>query len=149
MSPKKNDTDSLVADPDCSSGGCEPPMGDSLEAPKRPRSAAQLAAFERARAKRAENLKKKNEIEPEAEEKTPEPEPEAPAPPARRPRKTRSDKGKPRGFLVRNKQVKEPRVKYEDYSDDEDYSNDEDYRHNEDYRHDAQPANLYSHFLIV
>ena len=34
---------------------------DSLEAPKRPRSASQIAAFEKAKAKRAENLSKLSE----------------------------------------------------------------------------------------
>ncbi len=45
-----SNSDSVVGDGAVSMGN------DSLEAPKRPRSAAQIAAFEKARAKRAENL---------------------------------------------------------------------------------------------
>ena len=52
---------------------------DGFEAPKRPRTAAQIAAFEKARAKRAENLAKKVEKKPAPElelEPTPPPAPE-------------------------------------------------------------------------
>ena len=91
---------------DSSAGDREAPVGDvGFEAPKRPRSAAQIAAFEKARAKRAENLAKKVEKKP-----APEPEPEPTPPPAPEPmaasspaprRKPRSDAGKRRGRLVR------------------------------------------------
>ncbi len=50
-----SNSDSVVGDGTVSVGN------DSLEAPKRPLSAAQIAAFERARAKRAENLSKLSE----------------------------------------------------------------------------------------
>ena len=88
---------------DSSTGDRETPVGDAgFEAPKRPRTAAQIAAFEKARAKRAENLAKKVGKKP-----APEPEPEPPAPepvatPTPEPkRKPRSDAGKRRGRLVR------------------------------------------------
>jgi hypothetical protein len=48
-------SDSVVGDGAVSVGK------DSLEAAKKPRSAAQIAAFEKARAKRAENLSKLSE----------------------------------------------------------------------------------------
>ena len=93
---------------DSSAGDREAPVGDAdFEAPKRPRTAAQIAAFEKARAKRAENLAKKVSKAPAP---TPEPEPEPEAPPAPEPvvpptparrRKPRSDAGKRRGRLVR------------------------------------------------
>ena len=75
-------------------------MGDAgFEAPKRPRTSAQIAAFEKARAKRAENMAKKVEKNPAPE---PEREPEPVATPAPAPRrKPRSDAGKRRGLLVR------------------------------------------------
>jgi hypothetical protein len=58
---------------DSCAGDWEPPVGDvGFEAPKRPRTAAQIAAFEKARAKRAENLAKKVGKKPALE---PEPEP--------------------------------------------------------------------------
>ncbi len=85
-----------------STGDRESPMGDGFEAPKRPRTAAQIAAFEKTRAKRAENITKKSGKKP-----APEPEPEPPATepvatPAPEPkRKQRSDAGKRRGRLVR------------------------------------------------
>ena len=81
-------------------------MGDAgFEAPKRPRTLAQIAAFEKALAKRAENLAKKVEEKP-----APKPEPEPTPPHAPEPvttpapaprRKPRSDTGKRRGRLVR------------------------------------------------
>ena len=76
-----------------------------FEALKRPRTAAQIASFEKARAKRAENLAKKVEEKP-----APEPEPEPTPPRASEPvatpapdpcRKPRSYVGKRRGRLVR------------------------------------------------
>ena len=87
---------------DSSTGDRETPVGDAgFEAPKRPRTAAQIAAFEKARAKRAENLAKKVGKKP-----APEPEPEPPAPepvatPEPKRRMKRSDAGKRRGRLVR------------------------------------------------
>ena len=85
---------------DSSAGDREAPVGDAgFEAPKRPRTAAQIAAFEKARATRAANLAKKVEKKP-APEPEPEPEPVAAPPPAPR-RKPRSDAGKRRGRLVR------------------------------------------------
>ena len=75
------------------------------EAPKRPRTTAQIATFEKARAKRAENLAKKVEkkLAPEPKpEPTPPSAPEPVATPAPAPcRKPRSDAGKRRGRLVR------------------------------------------------
>ena len=105
---------------DSSAGDREAPVGDAgFEAPKRPRTAAQIAAFEKARAKRAENLAKKVEKKP-----APEPEPEPTPPPAPEPmaksspaprRKPRSDAGKRRGHLVRYEEdpeeVGEPEVR--------------------------------------
>ena len=48
-------SDSVVRDGEISVGN------DSLEAPKRPRSAAHIAVFKKTRAKRAENLSKLSE----------------------------------------------------------------------------------------
>ena len=87
----------------------------SLEAPRPPRSPAQLAAFERACAARAANLAAKGAPaapakaapakKPPAPAPIPAPAPApAPAPPApapQRSRKQRADKGLPRGHLVR------------------------------------------------
>ena len=92
---------------DSSAGDREAPVGDAgFEAPKRPRTAAQIAAFEKARATRAANLAKKTKKA--APEPEPEPEPEPTPPPAPEPaakaaprRKPRSDAGKRRGRLVR------------------------------------------------
>ena len=85
---------------DSSDGDREALVGDAgFEAPKRPRTAARIAAFEKARATRAANLAKKVEKKP-APEPEPEPEPVAAPPPAPR-RKPRSDAGKRRGRLVR------------------------------------------------
>ena len=85
---------------DSSAGDREAPVGDAgFEAPKRPRTAAQIAAFEKARATRAANLAKKVEKKPTPEPE-PDPEPVAAPPPAPR-RKPRSDAGKRRGRLVR------------------------------------------------
>jgi len=83
-----------------------------IEAPKKPRSAAQIAAFEKARQRLAENKAAKAAAEqpaptpaaaaPAENERT-----EAAAPPPAAPAKTRkqrSDKGKPRGRLVRTSQ---------------------------------------------
>ena len=89
---------------DSSTGDREAPVGDAgFEAPKRPRTAAQIAAFEKAQAKRAENLAKKSGSKP-----APEPEPEPPAPepvttptPEPKRRLKRSDAGERRGRLVR------------------------------------------------
>ena len=100
---------------DISIGNREAPAGDAgFEAPKRPRTAAQIAAFEKARATRAANLAKKTKKA--APEPEPEPEPEPTPPPAPEPaakaaprRIPRSDAGKRRGRLVR----------YEDFEEEE------------------------------
>ena len=60
---------------DSSAGYREASVGDSFEASKRLRTAAQIVAFEKARAKRAEKLEKKTRSKP-----APEPRPEPPAP---------------------------------------------------------------------
>ncbi len=89
----------------------------SLEAPRRARSEAQLAVFEKARAKRAANLAASapaapppapaaHPLAPAAPPAAPAPTapPPAPAPappPAAKPRKPRTDKGIKRGHLVR------------------------------------------------
>ena len=138
-----NEQPSDVANPDRGAGDGDAPMGNSLEAPRRPRSAAQIAAFEKARAKRMENMKAKRQVrgspshgEPPPQTAIPEPEPE-PVPCAPKPakRKPRSDKGKPRGFLVKHKPVTEP-VEATSSESEDDYA-------------PAEPVNLYSHFLIV
>ena len=98
---------------DSSVGDRETPVGDAgFEAPKRPRTAAQIAAFEKARATRAANLAKKTKKA--APEPEPEPEPEPTPPPAPEPaakaaprRKPRSDAGKRRGRLVRYEDLEE------------------------------------------
>ena len=95
-------------------GGGSPPGDAGFEAPKRPRTAAQIAAFERARATRAANLAKKTkkaapepELEPE-QEPTPPPSSELTAKAALAPRrKPRSDAGKRRGRLVRYEEEEE------------------------------------------
>ena len=79
----------------------------SLEAPRRPRSEAQIAAFEKARAKRAANraaggvTPPKPPISPPPEPPAPAAPPPAPAAPPAPKRKTRTDKGRKRGHLVR------------------------------------------------
>ncbi len=88
---------SVVGDGEVSVGN------DSLEAPKRPRSAAQIAAFEKARAKHADNLSKLSEnVEKKTTKKVtpyaPPPPPEVVVPPKRKPR---NDKGKRRGRIVK------------------------------------------------
>ena len=136
---KHDDQPSDVANPDRGAGDRAPPVGDSLEAPRRPRSAAQIAAFEKARAKRMENMKAKTKPV-KAPEPEPEPEPEPAPPPAPKPkaRKGRSDKGKARGYLVKHKPVREPVESSSSESDDGD-----------EYEQQQEPVNLYSHFLIV
>ena len=85
---------------DSSVGDREASVGDAgFEAPKRPRTAAQIAAFEKARATRAANMAKKVDKKPALE---PEPEPKPVATHALAPRrKPRSDAGKRQGRLVR------------------------------------------------
>ena len=103
-------------------GSSEVSVGnDSLEAPKRPRSAAQIAAFEKARAKRAENLSKlagndeksSKKVTPYAPKTPPQSETEVVPPPKRKPR---NDKGKRRGRIVRYKydenQVQDEEVRF-------------------------------------
>ncbi len=84
--------------------------GSSLEAPRRPRSEAQIATFEKARAKRAANLSASapGGVAEPAPEPAPEPalEPEPafapePAPAPAKRKAPRADKGKKRGYLVR------------------------------------------------
>ncbi len=80
-------------------------MGDGgFEAPKIPRTTDQIATFEKARAKRAENLAKKTKkVAPQPEPRSiPPPAPEPVAMAAQAPwRKPRSDAGMRRGRLVR------------------------------------------------
>ena len=59
----EHDGDAADSSSDSVVGGGDVSVGkdSGLEAPKRPRSAAQIAAFEKARAKRAENLSKLSE----------------------------------------------------------------------------------------
>ena len=109
---------------DCGPGSSEVSVGNSeLEAPRKPRSAAQIAAFAKARAKRAENMASKNIG------KTPPSTPcGAPSPSSqgaqgtiseKKPRKPRSDKGKSRGYLVRQpRQIKEREQPDSDSDDD-------------------------------
>ena len=82
----------------------------SLEAPRRARSEAQVAAFEKARAKLAANLAASAPAAPPPAPAAPPaaPAPAAPPPapapapaPAAKPRKPRTDKGIKRGHLVR------------------------------------------------
>lgn len=95
-----SNSDSVVGDGEVSVGN------DSLEAPKRPRSAAQIAAFEKARAKRAENLSKLSEnvekttkkVTPYAPKTPPPSETQVVETPKRKPR---NDKGKRRGRIVK------------------------------------------------
>jgi hypothetical protein len=89
----------------------------SLEAPRRARSETQVAAFEKARAKRAANLAMGGKTPPTppspskpcppppAPEPAPPPAPVAPpqapaAASALKPRKVRADKGKKRGYII-------------------------------------------------
>ena len=106
-------------------GADDVPLGDdesSLEAPPRPRSKAQVAAFEKMIA--ARNAKRAPAPEPE-----PEPEPAASPPtPKPRPRKQRADKGKRRGHLVRAVE--------ESYDDEYELQR-------------VPTANLYGNFIIV
>lgn len=99
--------DAVDSSSDSVVGGGEVSVGnDSLEAPKRPRSAAQIAAFEKARAKRAENLSKlagndeksSKKVTPYAPKTPPPSETEVVPPPKRKPR---NDKGKRRGRIVK------------------------------------------------
>jgi hypothetical protein len=88
----------------------------SLEAPRRARSEAQVAAFEKARAKRAANLAAGGNTPPASPSPAPTAHPPAPpaapsapaaplpapaAAPVPKPRKARADKGKKRGYLVK------------------------------------------------
>ena len=86
----------------------------SLEAPRKPRSEAQIAAFEKARAKRAANRASSAPPAPAAPAAPPpapaggvtppippiSPTPAPAVPPAPK-RKTRTDKGKKRGYIVK------------------------------------------------
>ena len=101
----------------------------SLEAPRRPRSEAQIAAFEKAKAKRAANLAASAPAVPPpapAAPAAPPPAPAAPPPapaapaapplaPAAKPRKARTDKGKKRGYLVRESTRGSPPSEEEEY----------------------------------
>ena len=94
------------------SGDSESTAESHLEAPRRVRSAAQIAAFEKARAARRAKLEARSKSAPPdpagdpAGEET-ETAPEPPAAPAKKARKPRSDKGKKRGYLVRTAQANE------------------------------------------
>ena len=128
---------------DCGPGNSEVSLGSSeLEAPRKPRSTAQIAAFEKARAKRAENMASKNNV------KTPPSTPCGADSPSshgahgahgatseKKPRKPRSDKGKRRGYLVRERQQGQAR---HDKSDDSGSDDD-----------NVQVASYYNHFVIV
>ncbi len=101
---RKNAPD--LSDPS-SPGGGSVCMGDnvddtdcSLEPPRKPRSEAQVAAFDKARARRAANRAVSAPAAP-ATPAAPPPEPAAPAAPAAKTRKARTDKGKKRGYLMR------------------------------------------------
>ncbi len=104
---KKNEPN--VSDPS-SPGGGSVCVGDdvvdtdcSLEAPRRPKSEAQIEVFEKARAKRAANRAASAPAAPTAPAAPP-PKPTAPAAPptaAEKTRKARTDKGKKRGYLMR------------------------------------------------
>jgi hypothetical protein len=90
-------SDSVVGGGDVSVG-----KDSGLEAPKRPRSAAQIAAFEKARAKRAENLSKLSEnVEKATKKITPFAPPTPPEVVVTPKRKPRADKGKRRGRIVK------------------------------------------------
>ena len=151
MSSEKNELPPPdVDDASCDSRDSEPPVraGETdPEPPKNARSPPQRAACERAGAKRAENLKKKQAPEKKHEPEEPE-EPEelaqkedepqeAPKAP-KKTRKVRSDKGKARGFLVRHKPVREP-VEFDE----------EPHRGQEAQESSRAPKNLYEHFIIV
>ena len=140
MSKDGEPTDSTNTD--CGPGNSEVSLGSSeFEAPRKPRSAAQIAAFEKARAKRAENMASKNKLKT-----TPSTPCGAPSPSSQgaqgtiseknKPRKPRSDKGKSRGYLVRQpRQIKE-REQPDSDSDD-------------DVGVDSRVASYYNQFVIV
>jgi len=97
----------------------------SLEAPRRARSEAQIAAFEKARAKRAANRAASAPaapppapaVIPAAPQPAPAAPPPAPAPspaPTAKPRKPRADKEKKRGHLVRPEIAAAPHDEPED-----------------------------------
>ena len=123
----KKNADRLPPDSEGASGAGadDVPLGDdesSLEAPRKPRSKAQVAATERMIA--ARNAKRAPPPDPEPEHE-PEPEPKTPKP---RPRKQRADKGKRRGHLVRAVE--------ESYQDEYELQR-------------VPTANLYGNFIIV
>ena len=135
----KKNADRLPPDSEGASGAGadDVPVGDdesSLEAPRRPRSKAQVAAFEKMIA--ARNAKRAPPPDPEPE---PEPERQNTASSAskkveddsrqpQRPRKQRADKGKRRGHLVRAVE--------ESYEDEYELQR-------------VPSANLYGNFIIV
>ncbi len=110
-----NDQITVVPDTVSNLGAGQAPAGDGFEAPKRPRTVAQIAAFEKARAARAAKQAARK-TEPERSVSPPLPSRrEEPPPPliqtrAVAPRKPRSDAGKKRGRLVRYEEepVQEP-----------------------------------------
>ena len=137
---KKND-DRLPPDSEGASGAGadDVSLGDdesSLEAPRRPRSKAQVAAFEKMiaarNAKRAPRMTTASSSREEVEDDSrqpPEPEPAAPPPtPKPKPRKQRADKGKRRGHLIRAVE--------ESYDDEYELQR-------------VPTANLYGNFIIV
>ena len=120
-------------------GADDVPVGDdesSLEAPRRPRSKAQIAATERMiaarNAKRAPRMTTASSSREEVEDDSrqpPEPEPEPETPRKKpKPRKQRADKGKRRGHLVRAVE--------ESYDDEYELQR-------------VPTANLYGNFIIV
>ena len=110
------DQSTVVPDTDSSPGADQAPPTDGFEAPKRPRTVAQIAAFEKARAARAAKQAARKTKEPEERSVSPplpsrreEPEPVkiATATPTPVRRKPRSDAGKRRGRLVRYEEESE------------------------------------------
>ena len=109
-------------------GASDLAVGDSESAieappkPRKPRSAAQIAAFEKCRAARQANRDKP--VVKKAPE--PQPEPSKPEPEIRyvsKPRKGRSDKGKKRGYLVKEKPkpLSPPSSDYDSSSSDDEH----------------------------
>jgi hypothetical protein len=111
---KKNAPD--LSDPS-SPGGGSVCVGDdiadtdcSLEAPRKPRSEAQVAAFEKARAKRVANRSASAPgapVAPPAAPTAPAPASAEPAAPAAKIREARTEKGKKRGYLMRSEAAAE------------------------------------------
>ena len=135
-------TDVSVAD---SGAGCDHVSvgaGSELEAKRKPRSPAQVAAFEKARAKRAANLAALKEPvaaskEPVVASKEPESSPVTGTcghtTPSVKQRRPRSDKGKKRGRLVRDSREQEESCEQAETDEQQSY----------------EPYDYMSHFVIV